>query len=329
MRNLTLKTVIFITIILLSFGITTKAQVWSGSLTTDATSHLGYATLGGTSSNSLLNIYGENWSNFIRLTYRKNTSNYAQIGLGSDGMLFRNYNPSGTYAYSFRDNNDVKILTLYRNGKVAIGSSYTVATATKLRVFDAVYPSMQVASSTATGDLSIATGQGYYCLFSNPKDLVLRAESGDLILTSNYSTGKVLLGTGNGSTAKMVITSTGEVGIGTTTPSTTYKLSVKGKIRAEEIKVETGWSDFVFNPDYKLPSLYEVETFINQNGHLPEIPSAEEVKEKGVSVGEMQSKLLQKIEELTLYIIEQNKTINEQNKRIEKLEKQNSEESIN
>lgn len=107
----------------------------------------------------------------------------------------------------------------------------------------------------------------------------------------------------------------GNVGIGTTNTGT-YKLAVNGNIRAKEIKVETGWSDFVFESDYKLPTLEEVETHIKKNGHLKDIPSAEEVAENGVLLGEMDSKLLQKIEELTLYTIAQEK-------RIKHLEKEN------
>lgn len=102
----------------------------------------------------------------------------------------------------------------------------------------------------------------------------------------------------------------GKIGIGTV-PFEEYQLSVKGKIRAEEVKVETGWADFVFEEDYNLRTLEEVENFIKENKHLPEIPSAEEVAKNGVNVGQMESKLLQKIEELTLYIIEQNKRITE------------------
>ncbi|WP_158655089.1 hypothetical protein [Flavivirga eckloniae] len=100
----------------------------------------------------------------------------------------------------------------------------------------------------------------------------------------------------------------GNIGIGTTN-SGSWKLAVNGKIRAKEIKVETGWSDFVFYDDYKLPTLQEVENHIKEKGHLKDIPSAEEVEENGIFLGEMDSKLLQKIEELTLYTIQQEKEI--------------------
>jgi hypothetical protein len=101
----------------------------------------------------------------------------------------------------------------------------------------------------------------------------------------------------------------GRVGIGTSSPD--HLLDVHGTIRAMEIRVETGWSDFVFEDDYSLMSLESVEDYIQENGHLPDVPSAKEVETHGVSVGESQARLLQKIEELTLYTIEQQKEITE------------------
>lgn len=101
----------------------------------------------------------------------------------------------------------------------------------------------------------------------------------------------------------------GTVGIGTTTTGT-HKLAVEGTIGAREVIIETdSWSDFVFDDDYSLRDLEEVEAYITVNNHLPEIPSEAEVIENGIELGKMDAKLLQKIEELTLYLIEQNKRI--------------------
>ena len=126
---------------------------------------------------------------------------------------------------------------------------------------------------------------------------------------------------GTPGTEKMVIESNGNVGIGTTTPNG-WKLAVNGKIRAKEIKVETGWSDFVFYDTYRLPTLDEVEHHIKEKGHLKDIPSAKEVEENGIFLGEMDAKLLQKIEELTLYTIQQQKEIEQQNSALAKQEKE-------
>ncbi len=99
------------------------------------------------------------------------------------------------------------------------------------------------------------------------------------------------------------------VGIGTLTTGS-HKLAVEGTIGAREVKVYLGaWSDFVFKKDYNLPTLQEVETHIKDKGHLKDIPSEKEVVLNGVNLGEMNSKLLQKVEELTLYLIQQNKDI--------------------
>ncbi|TDQ11553.1 hypothetical protein [Pedobacter metabolipauper] len=103
----------------------------------------------------------------------------------------------------------------------------------------------------------------------------------------------------------------GNVGIGTITPR--EKLSVNGKIRAHEIKVETAnWPDYVFEKTYQLPTLLETQTYIKKYGHLPGIPSAQEVNTDGIDLGEMNARLLQKIEELTLHLIEKE----EEDKRI-------------
>ena len=90
------------------------------------------------------------------------------------------------------------------------------------------------------------------------------------------------------------------------------KTVLKGTVSAKEIQIENPvLPDYVFSPDYNLMPLGEIENYIKQNNHLPNIPSAAETANKGMSIGEMQNLLLQKIEELTLYIIQQNKKIQE------------------
>ena len=106
---------------------------------------------------------------------------------------------------------------------------------------------------------------------------------------------------------QLYIKSGGNVGIGTTSPS--HKLAVNGTIRAKEVIVDTGWSDYVFKPGYPLASLSEVEAHIKAHGHLPGVPSEAQVAKEGVTLGDMQSKLLAKIEELTLHQIAQEKQL--------------------
>jgi hypothetical protein len=104
---------------------------------------------------------------------------------------------------------------------------------------------------------------------------------------------------------------TSKVGIGTITPDS--KLTVAGNIHAQEVKVTIdAGADFVFHEAYKLPSLDTVEIFIKKNKHLPEIASAKDMEENGILLAEMNIKLLQKIEELTLYTIEQENKLEEQ-----------------
>lgn len=122
-------------------------------------------------------------------------------------------------------------------------------------------------------------------------------------------------------TPRMSIDRYGKVGIGTVNPQ--YLLDVKGIIRATEVKIEhvDNFPDYVFSQGYKLRPLMEVSSFIKANGHLPEIPSAQEVKENGINLLEMNKKLLRKVEELTLYAIEQQQRIEEQQRQIDQLRK--------
>ncbi|WP_243416361.1 hypothetical protein [Flavobacterium sp. HTF] len=212
------------------------------------------------------------------------------------------------------------------NGNVGIG---TISPASKLDV--------NGNGSFNGGIISSVSGAlGGYIKLKNPSKTANGVASDWTIFntTGNYGNSlqffaydDVGCATGGLCSNRFTIMDNGNVGIGSTNPIN--KLDVNGTIHAKEVKVDmTGWSDFVFKKEYTLPALAEVEKHITEKGHLENIPNEEEVLKNGINVGEMNAKLLQKIEELTLYAIEQKKNtdqltkvILEQNKRIEELEK--------
>ena len=141
---------------------------------------------------------------------------------------------------------------------------------------------------------------------------------GDIRIVAGYYEqfdmyGKIILSTGGGMTPDVIVTENGDVGIGTplTNNPENYKLAVMGKVGVyDDLVIENTsatWADYVFENDYQLLSLNQVEDYIKSNKHLPHVPSAREVKENGVNIVEMDATLLRKIEELTLYMIEMKK----------------------
>ncbi len=167
-----------------------------------------------------------------------------------------------------------------------------------------------------------ASGNKAHQLFFNDGGIFYRVGSQGNVLnppTGWESWQKVLVENANGA-----------VSIATTNLPSGYKLAVGGKIIAEELKVKVqsaGWPDYVFHTSYKLMPLSQVENFIKTKGHLPEVPSATEVTEKGIAVGTNQALLLKKIEELTLYIIEQNKKIEQLTGEVDQLKNDRKQET--
>jgi hypothetical protein len=142
---------------------------------------------------------------------------------------------------------------------------------------------------------------------------------GDLALMSSSAQG----GDPNAGVVPFYINPSGNVGIGTPNPQ--HLLQVAGTIGAEEVLITSTGADYVFEPGYRLRPLPEIASYIEAKHHLPDIPSADEVKRKGMGVGEMETKLLAKVEELTLHLIQQDKENRELREHMTEQEKQNQE----
>jgi hypothetical protein len=125
----------------------------------------------------------------------------------------------------------------------------------------------------------------------------------------------------NSAIAALDVKENGYIGVGTRTPHS--ELAVAGTVTAKKVKVTaTGWPDFVFEKQYLLLPLSKVEQFIEENKHLPGIPSASLIEKEGHDIGDMNNKLLQKIEELTLYLIEEQKERRKLEETVKKLQQQ-------
>ncbi len=224
-------------------------------------------------------------------------------------------------------NGNVGILTVTPKNKldvqggIAIGSTYAGIKVAPLNGA-IIFGKVGIGTATPTekldvvGNIKVNLFQIYF-KDSNHGLGYFNAYAGDSIdgpVLYGYTGGA--LGTKQGGNQKIALywNSNGNVGIGTdltgSTFNASYKLAVNGGIRAKFLKVEPNWADFVFEKNYALPAIEDVEQYIKKYGHLPEIPTAEEIKKDGADVGELLKLQMQKIEELTLYVIQLQKEIN-------------------
>ena len=201
-------------------------------------------------------------------------------------------------------------MVIMENGDVEIGSMLSGNIA--LRVGGTAY-SKELFVDSATPQIRTAEGAAYLSIF-NHEDVPNGLNTGGLLVADDYAYATPAAG-------NMVVK--GSVGIGTpiTNNPNSYKLAVNGKIGAKDLQIETSsttWPDYIFEKSYDLPALSEVEKYVNENKHLEGMPSAEDVKKNGYSVNELNEALLKKVEELTLYVIKQQKQIDELKKEVTK-----------
>jgi len=246
-------------------------------------------------------------------------TNTTNIGIDQNEIMARNNGTVSTLYLNHEGGNVIFNGTNTTGGNVGIGTSTPTSI---LALGGTTARTIQMERNTT----SSTSGQGLTISSGGATVGSVNLAGGDLTLKSGVSTGTgtsaihfLTATTGSsGSTdrtpnEKMTILGNGNVGIGTNAPD--KLLTVKGIIHAQEVQIDiTGFADYVFEKGYKLKPLNEIRSYISENGHLPEIPSENDVKKSGMNVADMQVMLLKKIEELTLYAIEQQK-------RIEALEK--------
>ena len=224
-----------------------------------------------------------------------NSYYYGVIGLRAWGD-----NSGGpAHELAFSNSNDIFVRYGYDNGW---GAWSKLITATDVNGDIQLGNSQQIGTSLSNSFTNSGINQPHYGFqwVNDPW-----SASGSSFWLSSY--GGIKLFTAG--TPQLSITWAGNIGIGTTNPQS--KLSVNGTITGKQVTViQTGWSDFVFDKMYKLPALSSTAKYIKDNHHLPGIPSAKQIESKGLNLGDMEQKQMQKIEELTLYQIEANKRIN-------------------
>jgi len=267
----------------------------------------GNVGIGTTSPSSKLTIDGiDNYSDGITI---QNTTGYKHlITAFADGV-----NPTTGSALQFKvaNNNaggNVAVMTLKGSGNVGIGTTSPQSTldirgniVTETGTDPIIYTG--VGSSELNRYLSLINSTGVHSASG--------LKAGGILIADSYA---------YANPGKNDLIVKGNVGIGT--PSPDAKLAVSGQVHAQEVKVSVTvpGPDYVFEKDYKLSSLQEIKNYIEQNKHLPEVPSAKEMEKNGVKLGEMNMLLLKKIEELTLHLLNQEKKFTTQEERIKELE---------
>lgn len=299
-------------------------QLYGGFVTGDATNYpASHGSLFGYSS--LNNGYGYSYQIFKGHTAPHLNIRFANSAAGNTWFTWKKILDSGNDLVYEGTNADSKIMGFtHIYGRASDGSLHLRGGTSTGQVFINHVESGNVILATGGGKIGIGT--------ATPSDPVTLEKNNDYASIRLKRTGvspadfRIMSGynqfevRNSAQEIKFVLKENGNVGIGT--PSPDAKLAVKGQIHTQEVRVDMAGSmvpDYVFERDYNLQPLADLETYINQNRHLPEVPSAIEMEANGVYLGEMNMLILKKVEELTLYLLQQDKTNREQAREIELL----------
>jgi hypothetical protein len=252
----------------------------------------------------------------IGFTYASSQIAQLRIKGANNGMSFTSaYTTTQTaqsFAFFMMNNTPTEIqrLTILNNGKMGFNTIFVPQERITLPWEEEIGFSHASGAASQIKLKGGATGMIFTSAYTNAQDSTIKPFQ---FYTMNHESKPI---------SRVTILNNGNVGIGTRNPKA--PLSVKGQINAGSVEVTdiATWNDSVFLPSYKMKTLPEVENFIKENGHLPEVPSEKEVKQNGFDLAEMDATLLKKIEELTLYVIDQNKKIEALQNEIAKIKKE-------
>jgi hypothetical protein len=286
------KVLIFVSI--LFFYVSLNAQQWAGSTTTTGNIYrAGNVGIGNTAPVSKLELGNDQWLKFQSSTtagilFREGTHNHTATNVRYGAKIYYDEDDDMLRISTMQDyTENVGICIRRTYPRVGIGS-YTVDSH--------IASPLNIKGPNSNAQLEIGNSTIYNGNYILSYDRVASAYKNLVIRTTADPT--------------MTFLTNGNVGIGCTNPQ--VKLAVNGTIKATELQITTTpCSDFVFEKGYNLMDLNILEKFVTNNKHLPDVPSAKEFEENGYSVGEMDDILLRKVEELTLYIIQQQKEIEE------------------